>query len=308
MLTEEILSNWRGLPNGRAVEIRDLADAGYLSWAIKTSDEFGVAMPVTPNKEISEYFAGAHYYTGKIILNDEREQQVLMLTTSKTEVEEQFASLCAELLSPGENGELRHEIMNDPAIWWMQWKDLLGNKNVDMRVYDTLGELWTLAYLAKQGEQPEWNGPNGATYDIDCDGYFTEVKSTTSRNKRQITLSNLFQLDPPNGQKLFLVLCQFESALTGMSINSLVDDLETLGYSKVALNDKLGKLGLEKGKTARSKKYILHAATRYTVDEKFPAIRESSFIGGSLPEGVMSLTYTVTLDGITGENILKNGA
>ena len=307
MLTEEILSNWRGMPNGRALEIRSLVNAGYMSWTIKTGSDFGVAMPVSNNKEISERFAGAHYYTGRIVLNDESEQQVLMLTTSKPEVEEQFASLCAELLSPGTNGELRQEIMDDPAIWWMQWKELLGNKNVDLRVYDALGELWTLTYLAKHGEQAEWNGPNGATYDIECDGYFTEVKSTTARNKRQITLSNLFQLDPPNGQKLNLVLCQFESALTGISINSLVDELEALGYSRAALNEKLEKLGLEKGKTARNRNYMLHAATRYAVDEKFPAIRESSFIGGNLPAGVMSITYTVTLDGIAGENILENG-
>ena len=307
MLMNEILSNWLGMPHGRVMVISSLTEIGYKSWTIKIGSEYGVAIPVDSSEEISEYFSGAHYYTGDILLDNENTEHVLMLTTSKEEIKEQFASLCAELLTPGENGELRREISTSPVSWWIAWKELLGNKNVDLRVYDVLGELWTLKYLAGKGEHVEWNGPSGATYDLDCDGYYTEVKSTTSRNKRQITLSNLFQLDPPDGCKLFLVLCQFEASLTGISINSLVDDLEKLGYSKNVLNDKLDKLGLERGKTARKRCYILHAATRYTVDDNFPAIRESSFTDGVLPQGVMSITYTVTLDGIAGENLLTNG-
>ena len=171
-------------------------------------------------------------------------------------------------------------------------------------MYDALAELWTLRYLCQKGEHAEWNGPNGSTYDIDCDTYYVEVKSTTARNKRQITLSNLFQLDPPDGKSLYLVLCQFESSISGMSINSLIDELVSLGYNKNALEEKLTKLGFEKGKSARKRCYILHAATEYAVNENFPAIRNTSFIGGNLPEGVMSITYVVTLDGINGKNLL----
>lgn len=304
MLTEEIINNWAGSPTGIAMNISSLSKAGYESWTIRTSSEYGVALPVIGDEEISEYFAGAHYYTRQIILNDSEGRNALLLTTDKDDIKEQFASLCAELMNPGNNGELRKDIEKNPLSWWMQWKELLGNRNVDMRAYDVLGELWTLRYLAERGIHAEWNGPNGATYDIDCDEFFTEVKSTTARNKRQITLSNLFQLDPPDGAKLYLVLCQFEAAQVGISINSLVHDLELLGYSSATLNDKLEKQGLEKGKTARKRNYILHAATKYFVDENFPAIRESSFVGGTMPNGVMSITYTVTLDGITGENLL----
>lgn len=307
MLIDEVLANWAGMPNANAMLIASLSNAGYTSWTIKTAVGYGVAIPVDSDEEISEYFAGAHYYTGDIILNNSSQEHVLMLVTQKEEIKDQFAALCAELLAPGENGELRRELSQSPVAWWMAWKELLGNKSVDLRVYDALGELWTLKYLAEHGENAEWNGPDGATYDIDCEFYYTEVKSTTARNKRQITLSNLFQLDPPEGKKLYLVLCQFESSLSGISINSMVDKLESLGYSRAALNDKLEKLGLEKGMSARKRNYVLHAATKYTVDESFPAIRETSFAGGVLPRGVMSITYTVTLDGIPGENILTDG-
>lgn len=303
MLIEEIIDNWAGSPSGIAMNVTSLTECGFDSWTIKTSTEYGVALPVANDEEISEYFAGAHYYTRKIILNESEERNALLLTTDKENIVEQFAALCAELVNPGEAGELRIEIESNPLSWWAQWKELLGNKSVDLRAYDVLGELWTLKYLMQHGINAEWNGPNGATYDIDCDGFFVEVKSTTARNKRQITLSNLFQLEPPNGEKLYLVLCQFEAAQSGISINSLVQDLAQLGYSSFGLNEKLEKLGLEKGKTARKRNYIVHAVTKYEVDDKFPAIRESSFVGGTKPEGVMGITYTVTLDGITGENL-----
>lgn len=287
------------------MNIVSLTNEGYESWTMRNQEEYGVVVPIEATEDISEYFSGAHLYTEKKILNDKEEKTLLFLTSKKEEIVEPFSALCAELINPGKDGELRNELVHNPLAWWAQWKELLGNRNVDFRAYDVLGELWVLKYLAEHGEHAEWNGPNGATYDIDCDGYFTEVKSTTARKKRQITLSNMFQLDPPNGEKLYLVLCQFEAAQTGMSINSLVHDLEQLGYSSVGLNEKLSKLGLEKGKTARKRNYILHAVTKYTVDENFPAIRESSFVGGVKPAGVESITYTVTLDGLTGENIMK---
>lgn len=306
MLTETIIHGWDATPRDGALCIADLKNVGYESWTIRIGSEYGVALPVENNEEISEYFAGAHYYTKKITLAESDERDVVLLTTQKDDIKEQFASLCAELLNPGKDGELRKDIAENPLIWWMQWKELLGNKNVDLRAYDVLGELWTLKYLAEHSEHAEWNGPNGATYDIDCDGYYVEVKATLARKKRQITLNNMFQLDPPDGSKLYLILCQFEPSQAGFSINSLVSDLEQLGYSSIGLNDKLQKLGLEKGKTARKRCYMLHAAIRYVVDDSFPAIRESSFVGGVKPAGVESITYTVSLDGIIGENIKKD--
>ena len=304
MLIEELKNNWAGTPSGMLMNVVSLTNAGYETWTMKNRSEYGVAVPIQSEEEISEYFSGAHLYTDKKILNDKDVRNVLFLTCEKENIIEPFAALCAELITTGEKGELRRELELNPLTWWSQWKELLGNKSVDFRTYDVLGELWVLKYLAEHGEQAEWNGPNGASYDIDCNDFFVEVKSTTARSKKQITLSNLFQLDPPEGQKLYLVLCQFESAQEGISINSLVEDLERLGYSSVGINEKLSRLGLEKGKTARKRNYMVHAVTKYAVNEGFPAIRPSSFIGGTLPEGVMSITYTVTLDGVVGVKIV----
>lgn len=308
MLAKEIRNGWAASAVGYAAVIASVTQLGYECWTIKTGNTYGVALPISQEMLISEHFAGAHLYTDIIVLDGNKVQPALLLMAKSEEIQIPFSTLCAELVNPGVDGEFRREILSSPTAWWMQWKELLGNRDVDERVYDVLGELLTLHYLAVHGENAVWNGPSGATYDIDCDGKFYEVKSTTARNKREITLSNLFQLDPPNGFPLFLVLCQFEQAQTGISINSVVNELASLGYSSIALNEKLETLGLEKGKSARNRQYILHAMLEYKVDESFPAIRESSFVDGHKPTGVKSITYTVSLDGVDATNLILRQA
>lgn len=305
MLVQQIINNWNTSAKGYAAKIIELIETGYPAWTVKTYDGYGVAIPIPANVEISENFSGARLYNDVMTLEGEEKRNVLLLITELESIKQPFAALCAELITPGEEGMLRKEIEENPISWWMQWKELLGNKNVNDRVYDVLGELYALKYLAQKGEHAEWNGPDGATYDIDCDHAFYEVKSTVVRNKREITLNNLFQLDPPEGKKLFLLFCQFETTQTGVCINSLVDDLVSYGYSRQMLDDKLAKLGLEKRKSARKRCYSVHALYQYSIDEKFPAIRESAFVGGCLPIGVESITYIVSLDGIEGTKILK---
>lgn len=308
MLAEEIRNGWAASAKGYAAIISSINNAGYKAWTIKTDKSYGVALPISEEITVSERFAGAHLYTDTLVLDGKSIQSALLLTSQSKEIEVPFSTLCAELVNPGIDGEFRNEIISSPTSWWMQWKELLGNKNVDERVYDVLGELLTLRYLASLGEAAEWNGPSGATYDIDCDQKFYEVKSTIARNERKITLNNHFQLDPPNGYPLYIVLCQFESAQSGISINSLLKDLEKLGYSSTALNQKLESLGLERGKSARNRQYIIHSMLEYTVDESFPCIKDTSFIDGHLPKGIQSITYTVSLEGLNATNLLNKQA
>lgn len=306
MLTETILNCWETSAKGYSTRIKELFDIGYPAWTIKTKDSYGVAIPIPEGVEVSEKFSGARLFNEKIIFDEGNNENALLLLTEKDAIKQPFATLCAELITPGESGNLRKEIIANPVIWWAQWKELLGNKNVDDRVYDALGELCVLKYLATNGVHAVWNGPNAGTYDIDCDDVFYEVKSTTARKKRKVTLSNQFQLDPPEGKKLMLVLCQFEPSVSGININELVDDLVRLGFSRYDLDSKLEMLGLEKRKSSRKRNYIMHAMIRYEVDKSFPAIRESSFVGGTLPRCVESITYIISLDGINGENLTGN--
>ena len=47
--------------------------------------------------------------------------------------------------------------MESPLEWWRSWKEMLGNKNIDPRIYDVLGELIVLKTMIPLGEDISWN-------------------------------------------------------------------------------------------------------------------------------------------------------
>ena len=304
MFTSEIIDNWAGQPNNYASAIPSLDRAGFEAWTIRTAASVGVAIPLDYSEPVNEGFASVEMFDKDITLAEGRICRCLLLMAGKGQERRTFASLCSEFVAPGFNGASRNEISTNPIAWWLEWKELLGNKNINERVYDVIAELSVLVHISSNGEFAEWNGPVGATYDIDCDKRFVEVKSTTARNKREVTLSNRFQLVPPDGKGLSLVLCQLEPSSSGRSINGLVGQLVELGFSEIDLNAKLSKLGLGEGKSARNRYYVMHAMTEYVINDDFPAIREESFVGGKLPRCVTGLTYTLSLDGVDGKSLL----
>lgn len=226
MLTDEIRNNWNCDIIGYAQPLSSLEKSDYPAWTVKFVDSYGVAIPYDGKQEINENFANAKIYSSVIRFNATTEQKALLLTTESIDIMVPFSALCAELVDPGENGLFRSEITDSPVRWWREWKNLLGNKSIDDRVYDVLGELCVLNRLIDVGEEVSWNGPSGASYDIETDKRFVEVKSSVVRDRREITISNHFQLDPPE-KHLDLIFCQFEpSVSSGYSINAIVEQIK----------------------------------------------------------------------------------
>lgn len=308
MLKTAILNNWSTDIIGYAQAISLLENTDYPAWTVKFIDAYGVAIPYPGDEDINESFSSAKICSTTISFHNDNTCRALVLTTSSEEIKTPFSSLCEALVDPGENGELRRFIETSPVLWWEEWKELLGNRNIDERIYDVLGELCALKYAVKNGEEAEWNGPEGASYDIETDIRFIEVKSSINRDRKEVTISSQFQLFPPD-KKLDLLFCRFEpTILSGISIDSVLQDFRELGYNADLLNAKLELRGFEKGMSARKKRFILHEMLLYKVDETFPRITPDSFVGGVLPEGITKITYSVDLSGripisvLSGEN------
>lgn len=303
MLKQAILNNWDTDISGYAQIIPSTKDSDYPAWTIKILDNYGVAIPYE-GEEINEHFANARIYSDSIVFDDHSIKKALVLSTSTEGIEITFSALCSELIDPGKNGEKRSKILSSPLEWWKSWKEMLGNRNIDPRIYDVLGELCVLKKLLSSGDEANWNGPEGASYDIETDWGFVEVKSTIVKDKYEVTISNPTQLDPP-GKPLNLVLCQFEpTILNGISIDSVLDEFSQMGYSAAVLNAKLSKMGFDPGMSSRKKTFILHKMLKYTVDSTFPRITPESFIGGVMPVGVTKFTYTVDLSGMISESMI----
>lgn len=306
MLIDNIKNNWKTDIVGYAQAIASLKETAYPAWTVKLVDGYGVAIPYDGEAEINESFANARIYRAdNIMVSAGVMQRAIVLVTNSTGIEGPFASLCAEFVDPGANGTARKEIVNAPVDWWKKWKELLGNKNIDERIYDVLGELCVLYRLIQSGEEANWNGPDGASYDIETDTRFVEVKSTLSRSKKEVTISNQFQLDPP-GKPLNLVLCAFEPSIkSGFSINGIIAKFAKIGYNVALLNQKLEEMGFEEGMSSRSKTFILHEMLKYDIGPEFPRITPASFVGGVLPTGVSKITYTVDLSGMPSESMVQ---
>ncbi|MEE0197224.1 MAG: PD-(D/E)XK motif protein [Eggerthellaceae bacterium] len=308
MISDEILSAWMGSPRGYGREISSVAKAGYIAWSLKTELSCGVAVPFEDGEPVHEEFARVLLESTEIYLGSGERVRVLALTSSSEFENSPFAAVCSEFISPGPDGALREELTKNPVGWWQEWKTLLGNRNSNDCIYDVVGELLSFKYLIENGYKPIWNGPDKSTYDIDCSKHYVEVKSSVVRSRRSVTLSNKFQLDPPPGSTLSLFFCQFEPAQEGLCINDLIDAISKYGYSRDTLEEKLRKLGYPKGKSARSRKYLLHSMTEYDVDDSFPAIRPSSFAEGKWPDEIEAITYTISLDSgsLNGRNLLSS--
>lgn len=305
MLKKSIQNNWKTDIVGYAQSIAELEDTKYPAWTVKFIDSYGVAIPYEGVEEINETFANAKIRSANIRFRNENIQRAIVLTTDSDEINVSFSNLCEALIDPGEKGEYRVMIETSPILWWKDWKELLGNKNIDERIYDVLGELCVLKYVVLNGEDAEWNGPDGASYDIETNERFIEVKSSISREKKEVTISNQFQLFPAE-KMLALVLCRFEPVIiSGISIDSVMSGFENMGYNTELLNRKLELLGFERGMSARKKNFLLHEMLLYTVDDSFPRITPESFARGIIPEGITKITYTVDLSGMNSISLLN---
>lgn len=305
MLKKTILNNWDTDIVGYAQAISLLENTKYPAWTIKFVDSYGVAIPYEGEEEINESFSNAKIRSTTIQFKEGNATKALVLTSESTDIRAPFATLCEALVDPGENGERRIVIENSPVLWWKEWKELLGNKNIDERIYDVLGELCVLKYLVSNGEDAEWNGPDGASYDIETDLRFVEVKSSINRDRREVTISSQFQLFPKE-KHLDLVLCRFEPVvISGISIDSIMDEFEIMGYNTYLLNSKLEKLGFEQGMSARKKNFKLHEMLQYKVDDNFPRITPESFVNGVMPAGILKITYTADLSGLSPVSLLN---
>ena len=302
-----ILDNWEMDIEGSAQSIYELQEAGFPSWTVRDHGEYGVAIPYKGTEEINESFENANLKSRVIILSTGESIPSIVLTTNNESIRRPFASFCVDFINPGKNGRQRLLKETDPLKWWYEWKTLLGNRNVDETIYDTLGELCALYYSIIQDGDPLWNGPSGATYDIETNQCFYEVKSTLNRGKNEVKISNQFQLFPQK-KPLKLILCRFEPVQTsGISIEKMLEKFISIGYNVYDINTKLSKKGIEKGRSSRKKEFILHEMLLYDITDDFPRISPESFVGGILPQGIVKIEYTVDLSGLPAVSLLQGG-
>jgi hypothetical protein len=293
----------KGLANldasGRMLPIAALP-ATAPAWVFREDGVFGVAVELPHGQQIAEGFAGAWLRTAERLVGD-RSYRLLRLESSIETLRNEFAVVCAQMVTPGVDGTERSALVADPAGWWERWRHLLGNAVVSQTIYGTLGELLAFERLLAYGRQVEWRGPLGGTVDLLTPEAGYEVKSTVSRYDSRIHVSGQFQLALADSRPLSLIHYRFEPGPSGESVNTACARLVAAGISPSQLDGLLDRCGLEAGCSARNETFNVLESRLFPVDGTFPRITPSSFVGGTLPQGVVHVEYQVDLSGLAHE-------
>ena len=298
---EEIRNYFSSLNEGKIVPLKSF-DTKYSSWAIKLNNSFGVAFTIDSKYVINEKFSNVRYHTNTFEI-DGITTHLLMLTSSSKELRYEFASLCAMFLDPGAEGAERKQILNDPIKWWENFKELMGNKTYEKEVHSILGELVTFYYLYSRNNKLEWNGPNGATVDIEDSQSSHEVKSTLLRYDSVVEISSQYQLSNKNQ---FLYFCRFEKSPNGISVNQVSQMIVSLGYSKTKLEEMLIKMGFEENSLIRAEKYKLLEMRKYIADNNFPVLIIDDIFDQRFIDHVVQVKYKLDLKGFPSKVIDPN--
>lgn len=267
----------------------------YPAWTFKEGPNFGIALKYPGDDLIAEQSTNAYFYTRDVLI-DGQDTRLLILVSTKQDIREEFASLCVDVLLPGENGKNRNKILDDPLGWWTNWTELLGDIKINRNCYCTIAEMMVLDYLFQKDNSITWSAKHAGTHDIESSQESFEVKSTIKKSESSIEISSQFQLY--SEKPLSLWFCRMEESLTGFSINDMKDALIKHGYDPLKIEAELNKQGFITGANIRNKKYKLLEGRKYIIDDQFPKIIEKSFKNDVFPPNITHIKYKIDLEGI----------
>ena len=294
-ILEEIRDAFASMQSYGAMPVKGLDDE-YMAYIVRIPDGYEVAISVDNKMEIAENFNSCKFRTGLLSIGGVP-SNYLMLISAFEEYRYEFASLCSELLNPGENGKDRKALLENPLNWWKRWKELVGNGIKERAVYSVIAEMYVLEHKLKSDPSAEWTATRMGSRDIECNGESGEVKSTCKRYGAEINISGQHQLE--HKKPLYLYFIRMEESLEGISVNDMKKRLVNAGYDSGKLEIELQHQGFERGASIRDRKYRILEKRKYVVDESFPYITKESFKNNQLPSGITHIVYTVDLDAVS---------
>jgi hypothetical protein len=186
-----------------------------------------------------------------------------------------------------------------------RWRELIEHELTPQpgldRQIGLYGELWHLRELARRTPTAveSWTGPLGSRHDFIGPSVALEVKASITRRGRFVEIHGPDQLDPPVGGELYLAAMKVEriAADHGERLIDVVDELVRMAVDRRLLVDRLLRLGLRISDLERNDepKFHLRESRVYAVRDPFPRITPGSFVGGSVPPGIINLNYQLDL-------------
>jgi hypothetical protein len=216
-------------------------------------------------------------------------------------LEDIFLRFAYSVIEELQNGKLAHDALSSTLE---RYRELFLIRQTGIsreRVLGLVGELLVLEHLLSGGLDAlmAWRGPAGETHDFQFPGAHIEVKAGSAAGETRVRISNLHQLDCPDGGQLFLV---YVGVASGGN-----DTVETLSRRILELLDGTGRsrymselreLGCVDfaDQEWNSFRFSLQRIDVWNVEEGFPRLVPAMLPGGHAPESVRDVSYTVSLE------------
>ena len=282
------------MKKGSVVPIYQGNDATYLC---RDFDGYAVAIPYDDDKILNESFVGIILSTN--ILNvEDKSFKVLYLYMVETGDLKKFAYIASEFIDL----ENRENLLHNPYSWIDAWNEMFGNSKKKYMISDVVAELAAFREVYKLNKTAKWVGPKDGTHDIVYEGGVVEVKSTTNKKNNYVSINSQFQINPDENEKLFFV--RLEPKPYAESIDTLVETLEQMGYSRSELEDNLSHMGYRAGNRTRKQTYDVLSIYSYKVDEDhFPVIVLDDLNSLSSVKNIIGYKFTLDLSAVPYEVI-----
>ena len=187
------------------------------------------------------------------------------------------------------------------------WQNFMSKTNAGLtheQEIGLLGELHFLRlWLSSNGEPivvlESWRGPERAAQDFQFNERAVEIKSTTSKDKFDVKIQSLEQLDHNLFECLELVAIRFTKSMDeqGESLIDIIENIEDSlsGFAVSIFRSKLLSSGYEAYQREKYReKYCLNTASSYLVDESFPALNRTN-----TDAAIKNVRYNIELGDLT---------
>lgn len=215
-----------------------------------------------------------------------------------------FNSLTIDIFKKLENTETNEEAVQKFCLNFNKWNTFFKKYGIKIlseeKIKGLFGELyflknWVMKYLSNRSSLDSWIGYESSSQDFTFINGNVEVKTTSGKQHKKISISNEKQLDKTGLDNLFLYCLTLHSDVnSGLSLPELIIDLKKI-FSKNTNNvflfeEYLLRAGYidEHSKYYLKNKYIIKKEYFFEIDDDFPKITDP-------PEGVGDIRYSVVI-------------
>lgn len=276
---------------------------GHPLFALDSSSHRHLLVPLKSDLHIVEdkQSAGVHLLANQWV--DGKTKRIFAdLVCLKPHLNRLFDLILTEILNDLQsNTEQPDRVIRHVLVRWRELinKELINRLSLS-EVVGLYGELWQLREMIRFDPNAVslWVGPHGARHDFYNGKTALEVKTTTQRVGRVITIHGHEQLEKPTEGNLYLSVLRLEQLPAGgETAAELIENLIDLGCDRLAILSTLAKQNMTWDAVVQCSDIHLRTVENriYLIDQDFPRITSASFKGDAVPNGVLTLEYQVDL-------------